>query len=206
MKKAQQGHSLRRKDLSEDPFEQFARWYADAGTRGTGDRDAMALATADLSGRPSVRMVLLKGFDLEGFRFFTSYNSRKGRELAVNPHAAILFHWAFSDRQIRIEGVCRRLPADASDTYFVTRPVGSRLGAHASRQSEVISDRSDLEQSLAEAAARFENTDIPRPHSWGGYVLSPSLFEFWQAGEDRLHDRFRYRFINSRWKIERLAP
>lgn len=192
---------LRRADLSGDPFEQFARWYAEAG-----DRDTMALATADVSGRPSLRMVLLKGFDRDGFRFFTNYSSRKGRELAENPHAAILFHWPFSSRQVRIEGVCSSLSAYASDAYFVTRPIGSRLGAHASRQSEVIAGRSGLEQSLAEAAARFEGIDIPRPHGWGGYILRPSAFEFWQAGENRLHDRFRYRLENNSWRIERLAP
>lgn len=205
--KASQPHAiLRRADLATDPTDQFARWYREAAAVETGDPDAMALATADRSGRPSARMVLLKSFGPSGFRFFTNFGSRKGRELEQNPHAALLFFWHVSGRQVRIEGICRRLPDPESDAYFASRPPGSQLGAYASRQSRVLPERETLETAFKSAEARFAGQTVPRPPDWGGFLLEPLSFEFWQTGENRLHDRFRYERTGHTWRIDRLAP
>lgn len=200
------GRGLRRAGLPDEPVELFARWYARARAIERTSPDAMALATADADGRPSARMVLLKGFDQEGFRFFTNYESRKGRELQDNPFAALVFFWHECSRQVRIEGRCERLPADESDAYFASRPAGSRIGAIASNQSRVLKDRQELERAVEALQSRFGDGPVPRPEYWGGFLLRPEVLEFWQSGPNRLHDRFRYTREKAGWKIERLAP
>jgi pyridoxamine 5'-phosphate oxidase len=192
---------LRRTDLDADPLRQFRKWFDDAADV-VRAREAMAVATANGDGMPSVRMVLLKAADERGLVFFTHYTSRKGRELEANPHAALLFHWDPLGRQVRVEGIVERVSTDESDAYFATRPVGARHGASASRQSEVIGDRGELERRVAELA----DADPPRPEWWGGYRVVPEVWEFWQHRDDRLHDRFRYTRRDGAWLIERLYP
>ena len=195
---------LREADVDPDPLRQFARWFDEAAAAGVATPEAMALATATTDGRPSVRMVLLKGFDARGFAFYTGYESRKGRELAENPHAALLFHWP--GRQVRIEGSVERLPDEESDAYFASRPRASRLSAIASHQSEVLRDRDELEERVAELDATYTGTEPPRPDRWGGYRLAPETYELWEHRDDRLHDRLRYRRDGRGWVVERLAP
>ncbi len=194
---------LRRSDLDPDPLAQFAAWFLAAGEAGVPVPEAMALATATPDGAPSARMVLLKGFDERGLVFFTSYGSRKGRELAANPRAALLFHWQPLGRQVRVEGAVSRVPVDESESYFRSRPLGSRLSAIASDQSEPVAARAELE---ARVAALEGDAYPPRPASWGGYVLAPAAYEFWQHRDDRLHDRFRYERDGGGWRIDRLQP
>jgi len=192
-------------DLDPDPLQQFHVWFADAGAAGVPMPEAMALATAR-EGRPSVRMVLLKLADERGFGFHTHYESRKGLELALNPYAALLFHWQPLGRQVRVEGIVARIAAEESESYFRTRPLGSRLAAWASPQSRPLSDRGELERLYEEARARFPGDDVPRPSHWGGLRLLPEAYEFWQHGENRLHDRVRYLRDGGDWRRERLAP
>jgi pyridoxamine 5'-phosphate oxidase len=189
-----------------DPGRQFAEWYAVAAARETADPNAMTLATATAGGAPSARMVLLRDFDGETFCFYTGYEGRKAAELAENPQAALVFHWPELGRQVRIEGSVAKVSAEQSDRYFASRPSESRLGAWASHQSSVLQSREEIERSLADARARFADGEIPRPERWGGYRLTPHTYEFWQHGEARLHDRFRYRRDAGGWIIERLAP
>lgn len=171
------------------------------------DTAPVALATADAQGRPSVRIVLLRGADARGFSFFTNYNSRKGRELTENPHAALCFYWAALDEQIRIEGRIERLSGAESDAYFAGRPRGSQLGAWASAQSEVLPTRETLEEKYRAIERQFEgNSDVPRPPFWGGFRLAPHRIEFWYGRPDRLHDRVVYLKENGIWRIERLYP
>ena len=198
---------LRRTDLDPNPVGQFANWFTAAVEAGIRDVNAMSLATAGQDGRPSVRIVLLKGFAEDGFVFFTNYESDKGRQLEENPHAALAFYWIEQDRQIRIMGPVERTSREESERYFHSRPIGSQLGAWASRQSEVIDGRRILDARLAELTERFANKMVPLPPHWGGFRLKPDRFEFWQGRPNRLHDRFRYRRDeNGRWMIERLAP
>ena len=170
------------------------------------DTAPVALASADAKGRPSVRMVLLRGADERGFVFYTNYASRKGRELTENPHAALCFHWPALDEQIRIEGTVERLPDDESDAYFASRPRGSQLGAWASKQSDVLTTREALEEEYRDTERRFDGQPVPRPPFWGGFRLSPSCIEFWYGRPDRLHDRLVYTKATVGWKIERLYP
>jgi pyridoxamine 5'-phosphate oxidase len=221
---------LRRADLELDPVAQFNRWFEQAsGARTSGrirklfvtiyksiltffgaeipDVNAMTLATADKEGRPSARVVLLKGVDERGFIFFTNYDSRKGHELAENPQAALVFYWSDLERQVCIAGDITKLPEAESEAYFKSRPRGSRLAAWASRQSDVVCDRAELEQKWKQLEAQYPAEQVPKPPFWGGYVLSPIRIEFWQGRPNRLHDRFRYsRQPDKSWKIERLSP
>ena len=194
------------RDLDPDPLRQFQRWFDEARDAGIVAPESMALATATPDGRPSVRMVLLKGADEAGFAFHTNYESRKGGELEANPHAALLFHWQPLGRQVRVEGRVERVPAEESEAYFRSRPLGSRLAAWASPQSRPLADRDELERLYAEAAARFPGEEVPRPPHWGGFRLIPDAYEFWQHADNRLHDRIRYERAADGWKRERLAP
>ena len=196
---------LRRADLDPDPLRQFAAWYSHAGDA-VPTPEAVVLATATAAGAPAARMVLLKGFDQRGFVFYTNYFSRKGQEIAQNPRAAMLFHWSPLGRQVRVEGAVHRIDAAESDAYFKTRAAGSRLSAAASPQSRPVASRDVLEAAVAELASRYPDGAVPRPEEWGGLRLVASRFEFWQHGEDRLHDRFRYRREGEIWTVERLGP
>jgi pyridoxamine 5'-phosphate oxidase len=199
------GSPLRRADLDPDPLRQFAAWFAQAADA-VDAPEAVVLATATAAGEPSARMVLLKGFDQRGFVFYTNYFSRKGQEIAQNPRAAMLFHWTPLGRQVRIEGLVHRIDGAESDAYFRTRPPGSRLSAAASPQSRPVASRDVLEAAVAELASRHPDGDVPRPEEWGGLRLVASRFEFWQHGDDRLHDRFGYRREGEIWTVERLGP
>ena len=191
--------------MNADPFEEFGAWFEHARNAGLHEPNAMSLGTADANGRPSLRTVLLRGWDRQGFTFYTNYESRKGNELAMNPYAALLFFWDKLSRQIRIEGIAERVTSRESDDYFNSRPRGHRLGAWASDQSRVIDSRAQLEQNVRELEARFPG-EVPRPPHWGGYRVRPEQFEFWEGQPNRLHDRFRYRRDGALWTIERLAP
>lgn len=198
---------LHRRDLDPDPVKQFSNWFTAAIEAGIRDVNAMSLATAGSNARPSVRIVLLKGFDQDGFIFFTNYESEKGRELDENPHAALCFYWIELDRQIRIGGPVQKTTREESERYFHSRPVASQLGAWASRQSQVLDARRVLDARMAEMTERFEDRAIPLPPHWGGYRLKPETMEFWQGRPSRLHDRFRYtRQAEGAWSIDRLAP
>lgn len=221
---------LRRSDLHPDPLQQFQRWFEQAtGKRASGrlralairwykklllitgtegvDLNAMTLATVDKDGRPSARIVLLKGLDERGFVFFTNYESRKGRELQENPHAALVFYWPGQERQVNVAGAVAKVPAAESEAYFASRPRGSRIGAWASHQSSVVRDRAELEARWAEHEEQFPGETIPIPPYWGGYVLRPDRIEFWQGRPNRMHDRFCYtRKRDASWEIARLSP
>src|SRR5215210_23895 len=198
--------SLRRRDLDPDPAAQFRRWYAEAQPA-VEMPEAVALATVGEDGRPSVRMVLAKGFDDAGFKFHTGHGSRKARELAANGRGALLFYWAPLGRQVRIEGPVERVPDAESKEYFRTRPRDGQIAAWASSQSEPIDSRDELEARVREFERQFDGRDVPLPPHWGGYRLAPDVWEFWQHRDSRLHDRFRYsRQDEGRWTIERLAP
>lgn len=197
---------LNESEADPDPFQQFALWFGQALAANLKEPNAMALATAAADGRPSVRMVLLKGFDPRGFVFFTNYESAKARELAENPQAALCFFWAELERQIRITGTVSKVSREDSETYFRLRPLGSRLGAWASKQSSVVPDRGYLEDELQRRATEFAGTEVPTPPFWGGYRVAPSAIEFWQGRQDRLHDRLLYTRVNDSWRIERLSP
>jgi pyridoxamine 5'-phosphate oxidase len=221
---------LRRRDLAPEPLAQFRFWFDQAaGARAGGrvfkffvglykafamlmgapppDVNAMTLATADKEGRPSARTVLLKGIDERGFVFFTNYDSRKGLQLAENPHAALVFYWPELERQICISGSVRQVSAADSDAYFASRPRGSQIGAWASQQSRPVKDRVALDQQMKAAEARFAGQAVTRPPHWGGYVLEPNRIEFWQGRPNRLHDRFLYsKGPEGQWKVERLSP
>ncbi|MFU1915540.1 pyridoxamine 5'-phosphate oxidase [Bordetella avium] len=187
------------------PIDQFALWFDEAQAAQVPEPNAMTLATVDASGQPSARIVLIRAFDARGFTFFTNYTSRKGEDLLANPRAALLFFWQALERQVRIEGVVERVSADESDAYFHSRPVGSRIGAWASEQSQPIT-REALEARERDFKARFGDTP-PRPPHWGGYRLVPTYFEFWQGRPSRLHDRLRYRPDGKQgWVMDRLSP
>jgi pyridoxamine 5'-phosphate oxidase len=197
--------SLDEKDVARDPFRQFDRWFGEAVNAQMPLVNAMALATVSAAGRPSTRIVLLKGVDQRGFVFYTNYESRKGKELAANPAASLLFHWLDLEREVRIDGRAEKVSAQESDEYFTTRPLGSRHAAIASPQSEIVRDRGVLEARFADAAK--QHGDNPRrPAQWGGYRVIPDAVEFWQGRANRLHDRVLYTRKTRGWKIARLAP
>jgi pyridoxamine 5'-phosphate oxidase len=201
------GQGLRRRDLDPDPIKQFSNWFTAAIEAGIRDVNAMSLATAGADGKPSVRVVLLKGFDQDGLVFFTNYQSEKGRQLEENPYAACAFYWIELDRQVRISGPVQKTSREESERYFHSRPVSSQLGAWASRQSEVLDARRVLDARMAEMTERYGDGPIPLPPHWGGYVVKPQVIEFWQGRANRLHDRFRYtRQADGTWQADRLAP
>jgi len=198
---------LRRHDLDPDPIRQFQKWFQQAVEAGAVEPSAMTLATAAPGGVPSTRIVLLKGIDERGFVFYTNYESRKGKDLATNPQAAVVFFWAELERQVSVIGITNKLSREESEAYFKTRPRGARLGAWASRQSEVITNREALEQRFQEFEQKYPGDNIPLPSYWGGYVLGPQRIEFWQGRPNRLHDRFAYtKQPGGDWAIERLSP
>jgi pyridoxamine 5'-phosphate oxidase len=198
--------ALAEADVDADPVVQFERWYEQPELAGLHQPTAMTLATATPDGRPSARMVLLRGFDEHGFCFYTNYESRKGAELAANPRAALVFWWGELERQVRIEGPVTPTSRAESEAYFHSRPPGSQLSAAASPQSRVIDGRAVLERRVAELATGLPDGELPLPDFWGGYRLAHEVVEFWQGRPNRLHDRLRYRRAGEGWKIERLAP
>ena len=198
--------SLSERSAESDPISQFSRWYERALEKIRPLPESVALATATRAGQPSLRMVLLKGYDTHGFVFFTNYGSRKGHDLARNPRACLVFHWASLEQQVRVEGRVTKVAARESDEYFATRPRGSQLSAWASAQSSKIANRAVLEQRFASFERKYPDA-VPRPPYWGGYRLVPDQVEFWQGRTDRLHDRIVYRrATRGRWTVERLAP
>lgn len=198
--------SLSEDEVADNPVKQFALWFREALAADLPDANAMTLATASAEGKPSARIVLLKGFDENGIHFYTNYQSRKGRELEENPYAALCFYWQGLERQVRIEGSVKKASREDSAAYFKKRPRLSRLGAWASSQSREVESREALEQRFKKVKNRFEGQDIPLPDFWGGFILQPSQIEFWQGRPGRLHDRVLYRKIKTGWEIVRLSP
>ncbi len=207
LRKEYTGKSLHRSDLSEDPLEQFQRWFAQAEELQVVEPNAMILATVDENGQPWQRAVLLKGFDHRGFVFFTNFESRKARHISENPKVSLHFPWISIHRQVAITGTASKIAATESLKYFVTRPFGSQIGAWASQQSSVIASRSILEAKLEELKRKFKEGDVPLPSFWGGYRVVPESLEFWQGAGNRIHDRFLYsRPDGSAWHLDRLSP
>lgn len=200
------GEELLEDNIHDDPVEQFSVWFEQALRSEVKEPNAVSLATATADGKPSARIVLLKGFDKRGFRFFTNYESRKARELDENPHASLCFFWQELERQVRIEGKVKKLSREESENYFSKRPRLSQIGAWASRQSEKVESRDQMEAKFREFQEKFEDEPVPAPEFWGGYRLHPTSIEFWQGREGRLHDRLLYTKSSDSWKITRLAP
>jgi len=199
--------ALSENQVEENPFRQFDRWWDEAVKAEIDEVNAMTLSTVSSDGKPTARIVLLKGYDDYGFVFFTNYESKKGKDLLLNPNASLLFFWKELERQVRIEGTCEKVSEAESDQYFYSRPEGSRIGAWASPQSQVISSRDVLDSNLAELEKRFRDTPVTRPPHWGGYRIKPQTMEFWQGRPSRLHDRIAYSQDGSGdWKFARLAP
>ena len=198
---------LRRAEMSANPIEQFRLWFEKAKTVVPVEPSGVSLATAGKDSRPSSRMVLLKGFDDDGFVFYTNYNSRKGKQLLENPWAALMFWWPQLYQQVRIEGIVRKTSAEESDAYFATRPFGSQIGALASPQGELVEGRDVLQEAYAVLEQQWKGKSVPRPERWGGgYILNPTQFEFWQGQENRMHDRILYTRQDDGWNVARLAP
>lgn len=199
--------ALNEAEVHSDPLQQFQRWFGEAIAAQLPEPNAMTLATADRTGRPYARVVLLKECDADGFIFFTNYRSDKGRQLAENPHAALVFLWLELQRQIRIEGTVSPIASAESEAYFRSRPRESRLGALASRQSQIVASRQILDQRFQQLEAQYPDDTIPMPHHWGGYRVQPEMLEFWQGRHGRMHDRLRYRRLaEGHWLLERLEP
>jgi pyridoxamine 5'-phosphate oxidase len=193
-------------DLAPDPVTMFSQWFDDVRSAGVLEPNAMVLATASPQGVPSARTVLLKGLTTQGFVFYTNHESRKGRELAANPHCSLVFGWYELQRQVRVEGTAQRVPRAETEAYFASRPRGSQLGAWASPQSTVVASRTALDTSYDEVAERFADGDVPPPPHWGGYVVTPLRVEFWQGRRSRMHDRLEYLRDGVGWTTRRLAP
>jgi pyridoxamine 5'-phosphate oxidase len=198
--------SLLESDAAADPFAQFGHWWLEAVESKIDEVNAMTLATSSADGFPSARIVLLKGYDRNGFVFFTNYNSQKGQDIEANPKACLLFFWKELERQVRIDGSIEKISAQESEVYFQSRPIGSRIGAWCSPQSSVIPDRTVLDKNVDYYSNKFSAQLVPRPDHWGGYLVKPTAIEFWQGRSSRLHDRLRYTKIADNWKLERLAP
>ena len=197
---------LSEQDIDQNPLEQFKKWFEQALEAKLYEPNVMTLATASKNGIPSARIVLLKGFDHEGFTFYTNYESHKGHELSDNPHAALVFFWAELERQVRIEGTVTKVSPEISTAYFHSRPKGSQIGAMVSPQSQVINSRKELENHISILKNQYEKEEVPRPAHWGGYLVKPTKIEFWQGRPSRLHDRIRYKLVDGNWIIDRLAP
>lgn len=207
IRKEYSSETLLEKDVAAHPMQQFQKWWDQVIASEIMEPNAMTLATASADGLPSARIVLLKGFDENGFAFFTNYQSYKGLQLAENPKACLVFYWKELERQVRVMGLVSTLPAAESDAYFQSRPIGSRVGAWASPQSRVIENRDWLEQAFEKRKEEFQSGEVPRPPHWGGYLVKPVMIEFWQGRFSRLHDRIQYTVEeDGAWKIERLAP
>ncbi len=198
--------ALDEKSVAKDPIAQFERWFDEALRVETVEANAMTLATVDKKGNPNARIVLLKGVEDGQFIFYTNYESTKGQEIASKKRAALVFHWATLERQVRVRGSVKRAPRAVSETYFASRPRQSQLGAHASPQSRVVAGRTALESAFSKVERSFSEGSIPLPKNWGGYVVVPDAIEFWQGRPNRLHDRIRFRRVGNRWIRERLAP
>ncbi len=207
LRKEYSSQTLLEKDVEPNPVQQFQKWWDQALAAEILELNAMTLATASADGLPSARVVLIKDFDERGFVFFTNYNSYKAEQLEENPKACLVFHWKELERQVRIMGLVSKVPESESDKYFYSRPLGSRIGAWASPQSQVINNREWLEQEFEKQKNEFKDGSVPRPPHWGGYLVKPVIVEFWQGRYSRLHDRIQYTLEeNGTWKIERLAP
>jgi pyridoxamine 5'-phosphate oxidase len=206
IRKTYQMGALNESDVLQDAIDQFKRWLEDALKSDILEPTAMMVATADKHGRPSARMLLLKGVDERGFIFFSNYQSRKAQELLENPQAALVFYWDSLERQVRVEGKVKKVSKEESESYFHSRPHGSQLGAWASQQSTVIKNRDVVEEKIKELSEMYSEGAVPLPEFWGGYVLEPRVIEFWQGRPNRLHDRLRYTRFEQGWKIERLSP
>lgn len=198
--------SLSENEVSKSPIKQFEKWFNDAVNGGTIEPNAMTLATVDKGGRPNARIVLLKGFDENGFNFYTNYLSEKGKDLKRHPVACLVFFWGELERQVRIEGKVEKLNKETSEAYFHSRPVASQIGAIVSPQSQPITDRKVLEDKADELTNLYKGKTIPKPAHWGGYVVKPTSIEFWQGRTSRLHDRIKYDLVEGKWQISRLAP
>lgn len=198
--------SLSENDVDSNPILQFKKWFQDAVSSQLYEPNVMTLATSDRFGKPTARIVLLKGIDEDGFVFYTNYESKKGRDLVENPQAALVFFWPELERQVRIEGVVSKVSEQTSSEYFHSRPIGSQIGAMASPQSKVISDRESLERKVEQLTTQYADQEIPRPLHWGGYLVEPTHIEFWQGRPSRLHDRIVYNLVEGSWIINRLAP
>ena len=206
MRREYEAGELNEQDLTAEPLVMFSRWLQEAVNTGVTEPNAMTLATATTEGRPSARVVLLKEVNSEGFVFCTNYLSRKGRELLENPHAALVFDWHEMERQVRIEGRVEKLTAKESDDYFISRPENAKIGAWTSPQSKIVKDRSELDKLRKETEQRFAHKEIHRPDHWGGFLIRPTVIEFWQGRPDRMHDRIAYYKTEEGWSMHRLAP
>lgn len=206
LRKEYSSQSLLESDVANDPIEQFKKWWTQATNSQIEEPNAMTLATSSSDGMPSARVVLLKGFDKNGFVFFTNYKSFKAMQLDENPKACLVFFWKELERQVRITGLVKRISEAESDQYFLSRPKGSQLGALTSPQSQVIESRDWLDEKYLELSEEFKEKELRRPEHWGGYIVVPVIVEFWQGRPSRLHDRIQYTLENGRWKMERLAP